>query len=136
VLDAVARWGSGQEDIVAIALVGSYARGTAGPESDVDLVILAEDPESYLRHPEWVGRFGRPLAVEREDWGRVQSLRVRYREGPEVEFGLAWPDWAATGPVDEGTKRVVSEGLRILVDRQGKLAALARSVGLGLDERR
>ena len=127
-LDTLSTWGSSREDIVAIALVGSYARGAARPESDVDLIILAEDPDAYLSHPEWVGQFGEALRAAHEDWGRVQSLRVLHRGGPEVEFGFALPDWAGTAPVDEGTRRVVADGLRIIFDRHGRLAALARAV--------
>ncbi len=29
-----------------MALVGSYARGTAGPDSDVDLLVILRDPGS------------------------------------------------------------------------------------------
>ncbi|MBN1315772.1 MAG: nucleotidyltransferase domain-containing protein, partial [Anaerolineales bacterium] len=39
-LSAVVTWASAKPDIVAVALVGSHARGTSGPGSDVDLVIL------------------------------------------------------------------------------------------------
>jgi hypothetical protein len=39
--------------------------------------------------------------------------------------GIAEPAWAATNPVDPGTRRVVTDGLRILHDPDGRLAALA-----------
>jgi hypothetical protein len=56
-------------------------------------------------------------AAELEAWGRVTSLRVWYEDGLEVEFSLATPDWA-TSP-DDGTRRVVSDGLRVLWDPNG-----------------
>ncbi len=40
-------------------------------------------------------------------------------------MGVAEPTWAATDPVDPGTHGVVREGLRILHDPDGRLAALA-----------
>ena len=63
-----------------------------------------------------------------EDWGMLRSIRVVYRDGLEVEFGFALPGWASTDCVAEGTRRVVSDGIRIIVDRHAQLAALARAV--------
>lgn len=33
--------------------------------------------------------------------------------------------WAATDPVDDGTRRVITDGHRVLYDPHGALAALA-----------
>lgn len=52
----------------------------------------------------------------------MQSRRVHYREGPEVEFGLTSPAWAHL-PLDAGTVRVVRDGFRVLHDPDGLLAA-------------
>ena len=38
-LDGVTKWASQWESILAVALVGSQARGTASACSDVDLII-------------------------------------------------------------------------------------------------
>jgi len=38
-------WASSQPDILGVALVGSFARNAATTTSDVDLVILARDPQ-------------------------------------------------------------------------------------------
>ena len=35
-------------DICGLALVGSWARGTARADSDVDLVVLTSHPDRYL----------------------------------------------------------------------------------------
>ena len=121
-LSAVVQWASAQLDIVAVALVGSYARGTAGPASDVDLVILTSCPQRYLRFTDWAATFG-PIATQTtEDWGKVTSLRVWYEKGKEVEFGITTPEWVAH-PIDEGTRKVISDGIRILFDRHEYLAA-------------
>ena len=121
-LSAVVRWASAQPDIVAVALVGSYARGTANPTSDVDLVILTTCPQRYLQATNWATTFG-PVAEQAiEDWGKVTSLRVWYEDGDEVEFGITTPEWV-THPIDEGTRRVISNGMRILFDRHEYLAA-------------
>ncbi|NMC53308.1 MAG: hypothetical protein GYA48_06705 [Chloroflexi bacterium] len=109
-------WARSQPDVLAAALVGSYARGTASPTSDVDLVILARDPQKYLSDQAWVRRFGQPLRSQMEDYGRLTSLRVWYQSGLEVEFGLTGADWAAR-PLDAGTRRVIEDGLRVLFER-------------------
>jgi hypothetical protein len=57
----------------------------------------------------------------------VTSLRVHYKESLEVEFGLTTLAWAAL-PVDSGTKDVVSQGMRILWDREGMLARLQEAM--------
>ncbi len=101
-------WAQAQSDIQAAALVGSYARHAATDESDVDLVILAQDPRRYLRQ-------------QREAYGRVTSLRVKYADGREVEYGITGVDWAAA-PLDEGTRRVIEGGMRILFERQPLLS--------------
>jgi predicted nucleotidyltransferase len=58
-LAQVTAWAAAQRDIVAVALVGSHARGTARPGSDVDLVILTATPERFLADTAWPARFGR-----------------------------------------------------------------------------
>ena len=127
-LDELAAWAAQRGDVVGVALVGSYARGTAGPDSDVDVVILAEDPERLLSDATWVGRFGEAGEPEREDYGVVQSLRVTYGDGLEVEFGITSPKWADTETLDRGTREVVEGGCRVVFDRDGALAALVRQV--------
>ena len=121
-LSAVVRWASAQPDIRAVALVGSHARGAAKSTSDVDLVILTTCPRRYLEDTGWATRFGTVARQQLEDWGKVTSLRVWYQDGEEVEFGITTPDWVAQ-PIDEGTRRVISGGIRVLFDREDCLAS-------------
>ena len=55
-------WAAAQPDIQAAAVVGSQARGSAGPASDLDLVILAESPERFAADRSWIETFGTPLS--------------------------------------------------------------------------
>ncbi len=103
-------------DILAAALVGSQARGTAGPDSDVDLVILAREPRVYLKETAWAGRFGQIEKQQVEDYGRVRSLRVWYNSGLEVEYGFTTESWVAM-PLDAGTRQVMMDGMRVLFER-------------------
>ncbi len=116
-LNAVAAWAQEQPDIRAVYLVGSYARGTAHPDSDIDLVLLADDPVRYLAYTSWTGRFGAVLWLQVEDYGKVTSLRTGYTNGREVEYGLTTPDWGKD-PADEGTQQVIAGGLKALFERK------------------
>jgi predicted nucleotidyltransferase len=122
-LSAVAKWGATQPDVTGVALVGSYARGSATSSSDIDLVVLTHDPDRYIKHTDWAKAFGHVRREQTEDWGKVTSLRVWYEGGFEVEYGLATPEWA-TPPLDEGTRRVIEDGMIVLFDRDGLLSSL------------
>ena len=126
-LDRVTDWAAHQPTIAAVALVGSHARGEARSDSDVDLVLLCEEPHVFLADTSWIHHLGEVRTCHREDWGMVTSLRVYYTEGLEVEFGMTTLVWAAV-PVDPGTRHVVSHGMRILWDREGLLARLQAAV--------
>lgn len=126
-LEAFSRWARSQPDIEAVALVGSYARDAATESSDVDLVILTPGADRYLRDRSWVSVFGMPAECREEDYGRVTSVRAFYESGLEVEYGFAAPDWAAT-PIDEGTLRVVTDGLKVLHDPRHILAGMQRGI--------
>lgn len=121
-------WAKTRAGVAAIALIGSNARDDAVPESDVDVLTLLDDPAELASDTAWVEAFSPVEAVATEDWGAVTSVRVHYRGGPEVEFGLASPGWAATDPVDPGTAQVFSGGVRILHDPRSLLARLAANL--------
>lgn len=120
-LNQVKQWGNEQPSIKAVFLVGSYARGEAREDSDIDFVILTENPQKYTDDAAFTQSFGAVEKVEKEDWGRVTSLRVWYRESFEVEFGFSTPDWITEEPLDLGTLRVISDGAKIIFDRLGDL---------------
>jgi predicted nucleotidyltransferase len=126
-IDSVRNWAEVREDILALAVVGSHARGDARPDSDVDLVVVCSDATRYLSDTTWVSAFGELRELSFEDWGSVQSVRAFYRTGPEVEFGITGSEWIAIPP-DRGTAEVVGNGCTILLDRDGQLGRRLRIV--------
>lgn len=115
-IDEAKKWAIQNDNIRCMVLVGSYARGAAGADSDVDLVVMADNPRVFLRDHSFADRFGSISRMETEDWGRVTSLRVFYADGLEVEFGFTDPTWCSV-PLDAGTERVLTDGYRILSDK-------------------
>ena len=111
------RWSRKRKDIRAVALVGSYAREAAKESSDVDLVIIAEEPQAYITNTKWIRVFGRGIAQKVEDYGKLTSLRVWYESGLEIEYGFTTREWIKT-PLDRGTKRVISDGMRVLFEKE------------------
>lgn len=115
-LRRVSNWAFTRSDVLALAVVGSYARGTATPASDLDLVMICTRPAQYIQDMDWVHQFGEVEKQLVEDYGLLTSLRIWYSGGPEVEFGLADERWAAL-PLDEGSRWVIEDGMRVLFEK-------------------
>lgn len=117
-------------DIVAIALVGSWARDAGRDNSDLDLVVLTDRPDIALSSDGWTSVFGETVeVVRRADFGRLQERRLRLADGLVVEICIGDRTWANTSAVDEGTERVARDGLRPLHDPHGLLQKLLGTVG-------
>lgn len=120
-LKDLARWARLQNDLLAAALLGSYARGAATPDSDVDILLISSQPEQYWKDSSWTAKFGVVEERQIEQYGLVTSLRIWYAGGMEVEYGIADERWAAL-PLDAGTRQVISDGIRVLFERGNLLS--------------
>ncbi len=130
-LHAVTAWAAGRPDVKAVLLVGSHARGCARPDSDVDLVVLADAPQTYLGDPGVAGFLGPAARSRLERWGRATSVRTWLRDGPEVELTFATPDWILERPLDPGTARVLRDGAEVVLDRLGGLREIVAAARRG-----
>ena len=117
------RWAATEAGIQAVALIGSHARGMATPESDVDLIVVVSLPNIYLKHRQWTSLFGSVEREQLEDYGKCQSLRVGYSDRFEVEYGFVAEAWAAL-PLDEDTRKIVSDGMKVMFERKPLLSRL------------
>ena len=133
-LEVILRWAAACDDIRGIALVGSWAIGKARPDSDVDLVLLAVNPEhfrtdqSWIRAIDWASVGADHLEWRDEDYGNVWSRRIWLVPRLELEVSFAPLSWASTEPLDKGTRRVISDGCQILYDRDSFLERLQEVV--------
>jgi uncharacterized protein len=119
------QWAAEQGDVVAVALVGSWARGAARADSDLDVVLLTHNPSAYAERDDWIDGVAPGACLLRTgDWGAIAEHRLGLRSGLEVEVGVGLPSWANTAPVDPGTRAVVRDGFRPVFDPGGLLAEL------------
>jgi hypothetical protein len=132
ILAEVTRWAAERGDICAVALVGSWARGAARPDSDIDLVLLTPDPLRFRRDYGWITeidwvRIGASVAYWGDaDYGPVWSRHLHLTDNTEIELGFSPPSWASVDPLDAGTRQVIRDGCRILYDPLGLLDQLVR----------
>lgn len=104
--------------IESVIIVGSYARGTNKEDSDLDIVIITPNKSEMVEKQDFVQNFGEFYKKQTEYYGACTSVRVWYKNGPEVEFGIVEPSWIEK-PLDSGTNKVLSDGYRIVLDKKG-----------------
>ena len=92
-IERVVAWLAPRPDVRAVALVGSHARGDAGPASDIDLVVLCDEPGVYVDDDSWPAELGGDLIRTRR-WGDLVERRLRL-DGLEAELDLGFvaPPW-------------------------------------------
>ena len=103
--------------IKSTLIVGSYARGTNREDSDLDVVIITSKKDELVGNQQFVECFGEVKKKQIEYYGACTSIRVWYKDGQEVEFGIVIPSWMDK-PLDEGTRKVLSNGYRVLEDKE------------------
>ena len=108
-LSRVVEWASGRVDVRAVALVGSVARGYAGPDSDIDVVLLVDSPARYVEHEDWIGELGGVRMLRTQVWGDITERRFALDDGTEVDCGIGTVEWAGL------------PDMRVLYDPEGLL---------------
>lgn len=116
-IEKIKKWGINEPLVEAIILVGSYARGTQKADSDIDLVILTSNKQHYIDNPQIFSAFGLIDRSNIEFYGECTSIRIWYKNGLEVEFGMVPLKWIDL-PLDFGTEQALSDGYKILVDKK------------------
>lgn len=123
IVHQVTRWAAQRDDIHGLLLVGSCARNAARPDSDIDIVLLTDDLARYSGLT-CADQLAVGAAIRTRSWGAIIERRFVTATGLEVEINIARPDWASVTPIDPGTRRVVTDGVRILYDPTQALANL------------
>jgi aminoglycoside 6-adenylyltransferase len=130
---AVADWAREQDDVRALIVVGSHARTDVPADrwSDLDLILIVDDPGPYAEDPSWVGEFGRPVLTFLEDTPVGQrERRVLYETGEDVDFPLFPVTALERLEKSENAAHLLARGYRVLIDRIGLAERLARVTAL------
>jgi predicted nucleotidyltransferase len=95
ILSTVTSWAIKRDDIRAMALVGSWARGNPRKVSDIDLLLLSDHQDEYRRRRKWLTEIefkaaGYQLRSSHSvAYGVVWSRHVHLRPAAEVELTFA-----------------------------------------------
>ncbi len=116
-IDTLKEFAASNDDIECIIVVGSYARGTYTEMSDLDLCIITTNKFERVAKPDFVALFGDYKKLQIEYYGACTSIRVWYKDGLEVEFGLVEPSWIQQ-PLDSGTYQVLCGGYKVITDKK------------------
>jgi uncharacterized protein len=129
-IDAIVSWARLEEDIVGVALVGSWARGNPNKRSDIDFMMLTDAYLSRIGSVQWSKNLCHHFLRSRlKRWrigfyGAVWSRHILLTSGQKIELSFGPLSWASTSPIDSGTRYVVHDALQVLYDPLGILANL------------
>ncbi len=124
---AIEAWASERSDVLGLAVVGSWARGTARPDSDLDIMLLVKWPAVYRADLDWLSAIDWQQAgftldgFKDADYGQAWSRHVQLEPLADVELTFAEQTWASLDPIDEGAASVVAKGCRVVFDKTGAL---------------
>ena len=116
-LKDIKQWAENEKQVESIIVVGSYARGTYKKTSDIDLVIITSNKKEMLKNQNFIKVFGDVNKSQIEYYGACTSIRVWYKDGKEVEFGIVNPTWIEK-PLNNGTNKVLSDGFKVIIDKK------------------
>jgi aminoglycoside 6-adenylyltransferase len=120
-LAAVATWARQRHDIYAALVVGSHARVEVPADrwSDIDIVLMVDNPMAYAADGSWLAAFGRPLLTFTEPTavGGFIERRVLFDTGQDVDFVLLPASTASQTTTHPEVAQVLGRGFRVLVDK-------------------
>ena len=126
---AIADWAREQPDVHAAVVVGSRARQETPADrwSDLDVILIVDDPEPYAADAAWIEEFGRPALtfLEETPVGSHRERRVLYEAGEDVDLPLFPLSALEQLEASENAAQLLARGYRVLVDEIGVEARLA-----------
>jgi len=121
----LAAWAKADDNISAVVIVGSRARADhpADEWADLDLVVLARDPQPLWAGTAWLEAIGEPWLtfIEPTPDGRTYERRVLFAGGLDVDF-VPVSVASLMEVLDRGLAQglvLLQRGARILVDKDG-----------------
>ena len=78
IVQKVGEWAGDRPEIKAAALVGSWARQTARPDSDIDFMRLVTEPNYFRSEETWLSEI---------DW---KSIGYKLNRWKDEDYGVVW----------------------------------------------
>jgi len=119
---AVSDWAQERDDVRAAIVVGSQVRTDTPADrwSDLDIILIVDDPERYAENASWVSEFGTPALTFLEETPLGQrERRVLYETGEDVDLPLF--SLSALDRLEQSADAtaLLARGYRLLVDKIG-----------------
>jgi aminoglycoside 6-adenylyltransferase len=129
-LTRITRWAESNANVIALVMTGSHVREGAAPDkySDLDLEIIAEQPELLSGDNTWIEGLGAVWVKQFFNEGQPYPTRlVLYEGGTKVDFTLAGRDRIVD--MQKGLDPLYKRGYRVLIDKKEITIGLPPSTG-------
>lgn len=124
-------WGDRDDDIRAVAVIGSRARDDhpADVWADLDLFLFVNMPERYWERDDWLHELGEPVVtfVEPTPDGRGLERRTLFASGCDVDIVPIYAEGfraLLAGDIPPHIAGMAARGFRVLLDKDGLLMPL------------
>jgi aminoglycoside 6-adenylyltransferase len=123
VLNLIIGWAKAEDNVRAVVLTGSAARGEAHELSDLDIEVYAAEPSKLLDDDSWYVQFGAVLVVEALANPGWHPTRLIYYVGGKIDFMVA--------PIETLAVSKHDREFRVLVDKDCLTSDLPGPMGHG-----
>jgi aminoglycoside 6-adenylyltransferase len=115
--------------VLAVVKTGSSSGsdGRRDEFSDLDVEIIAAEPEDFLADDDWFHAFGRVWVVLRFDERRFPTRLVVYEDGSKVDYTVASIERLTE--MHEGLDSLYERGYEVLLDKRGVTGGLPPATG-------
>jgi aminoglycoside 6-adenylyltransferase len=134
IIERVIAWAQPRPDIRAAFVAGSRARANhpADDWSDLDVVIVADDPQPYLASAEWLSAIGevRLTFLEPTAVGGLTERRALFDGGLDVDITFVPTEFVQhmlQHAIPAEVAQVFQQGVRILFDKDATIAGLVHA---------
>ena len=127
-IENLVAWANAQDDVRAAVVIGSRARSDhpADRWSDLDVLIVASDPQRYWLTADWLAAVGTPwLTFTEPTFDGGLERRALFAGGLDVDFAFLPLDVArqmAGTALPPDVADILRRGARVLVDKDGLVA--------------
>ena len=125
-LESLTSWGNSTDKVYALMVIGSQARSDhpADDCSDLDLVMVVDDPDHFLQTDQWLTQIGNAhISFVEDTIGGGKERRVLFDGALDVDFMILSKLQLAQA-IKSGEIGLVKRGYHILVDKIGAATVL------------